>query len=200
AMRLNAGSLATNPARSMCESLIMSASSSPPVTAAPCRPPLTTVADRAGAGQARRRAVDIPGRAAAAVDETGPGASLGAIIRARRPESGARSRARRWEDAAWPTVPWWRRRSGGDQLGWLGDDVHQGPVAHDRDGERLADRIGEHQPLQVLCLLDGLASRGQQEVTGPQAGPVGRAAGDDLAHPQAGLAAEPLLQRHGQRA
>src|SRR5579875_1485509 len=35
-------------------------------------------------------------------------------------------------------------RSGGDEFGGLGDDVDQGAVAHDRDRQRLAYRLGEH--------------------------------------------------------
>ena len=34
-----------------------------------------------------------------------------------------------------------------DELRGLGDDVHQGAVAHHGDGQRAPDRLGEHQPL-----------------------------------------------------
>ena len=44
--------------------------------------------------------------------------------------------------------------SGGNQLGRLRDDVDQGAVAEHGDGQRPADRLVEHQPLQVLGLLD----------------------------------------------
>jgi adenylate kinase family enzyme len=80
----------------------------------------------------------------------------------------------------------------GYQLGWFGDDIHQGAVSHDRDGEGVADRFGEHQPLQVLGGRYLLAAGGKQQVADAEARPVGRAAGHHRCDEQAGGAAAEL--------
>jgi hypothetical protein len=45
-------------------------------------------------------------------------------------------------------------RSFSGELNRCGDDIHESAVAHDRDGERASDRVGEHEALQGLGIRD----------------------------------------------
>ena len=77
--------------------------------------------------------------------------------------------------------------------------VDQGVVAHHRDGQGPADGVFEHEALEVLGSGDRAAAGGEQEVTGPEARPGGRASRHDLGHAQAFGASEAPAQAGGDR-
>jgi copper transport protein len=73
-----------------------------------------------------------------------------------------------------------RRRSAADQFAGFGDDIDQGAVAPDGDGERLADGVGDHVPLQARDGRMVVVAHADDQVAGVESGSSGRAARDHL--------------------
>ena len=119
-------------------------------------------------GDAEPRSVDGPdrGRPGLWITRTimlsGPSSSM------RPPCAGVRMRhSARRPGAGAPGSTRSGSASGSDEFGGLGDDVHQGAVAHHGDRKRPADRVGEHQPLQRLRPAHGLTSSGEDQIPAP---------------------------------
>src|ERR1700728_902853 len=80
-------------------------------------------------------------------DALGAAGWTGDVSACGQPPSNARSVDSR--DAAC-ALAWYTPGSGRRELGGLGDDVDQSAITDHGDGQRRADGLAEHQPLQVL--------------------------------------------------